>query len=141
MTALCRLIHAQKAHYPVVLLCRVLHVTRSSYYACREGEAARQARQAADDALAHEITVLHIASRKTYGVPRIHAELRRLGRRVNRKRIARVMRERHPRRHPSQAAFADPTGREGEAGGRVIEAGNFTLNPCTTLLPPKYGSS
>jgi transposase InsO family protein len=38
--------------------------------------------------------VLHIASRRTYGVPRIHAELRRLGRRMNRKRIARVMRER-----------------------------------------------
>ena len=94
MTALYRLIHAEKANYPVTMLCRVLHVTRSSYYAWREGEAARQARQAADDALAHEITVLHIASRKTYGVPRIHAELRRLGRRVNRKRIARVMRER-----------------------------------------------
>ncbi|MGW7410781.1 IS3 family transposase [Streptomyces sp. NPDC054833] len=59
-----------------------------------EGEAARRARRTGDDALAHEITVLHIASRRTYGVPRIHAELRRLGRRVNRKRIARIMRER-----------------------------------------------
>ncbi|MFE2708989.1 IS3 family transposase [Streptomyces mirabilis] len=38
--------------------------------------------------------MVHVASRRTYGVPRIHAELRRLGRRVNRKRIARVMRER-----------------------------------------------
>ncbi|MEU0163670.1 IS3 family transposase [Streptomyces sp. NPDC006261] len=93
MTALCRLIHAEKVNYPVVLLCRTLHVTRSSYYAWREGEAARQARQAADDALAHEITALHIASRKTYGGPRIHAERRRLGRRVNRKRIARALRE------------------------------------------------
>ncbi|MDX3855345.1 IS3 family transposase [Streptomyces sp. AK02-01A] len=37
---------------------------------------------------------MHLASRRTYGVPRIHAELRRLGRQVNRKRIARVMRER-----------------------------------------------
>ncbi|GGU43410.1 hypothetical protein GCM10010289_75250 [Streptomyces violascens] len=37
--------------------------------------------------------MLHIASHRTYGVPRIHAELRRLGRRVNRKRVARVMRE------------------------------------------------
>ncbi|MFD4785657.1 IS3 family transposase [Streptomyces sp. NPDC058459] len=62
-------------------------------YAWREGEAARRRRRAADDALAHEITMLHLASRRTYGVPRIHAELRRLGRRVNRKRIARVMRE------------------------------------------------
>ncbi|MBJ6613985.1 IS3 family transposase [Streptomyces sp. I4(2020)] len=79
MTVLYRLIHAEKANYPVVLLCRVLHVTRSSYYAWRGSEAARRARQAADDALVHEITVIHIASRHTYGVPRIHAELRRLG--------------------------------------------------------------
>lgn len=84
MSELYRLIHAEKAAYPIVLLCRVLKVARSSYYAWREGEAARRARQAADNALAHEITVLHIASRHTYGVPRIHAELRRLGRRVNR---------------------------------------------------------
>ncbi|MDX3245246.1 IS3 family transposase [Streptomyces sp. ME18-1-4] len=94
MSELYRLIHAEKATYPIVLLCRVLKVSRSAYYAWREGEAARRARQAADDALAHEIAVVHIASRHTYGVPRIHAELRRLGRRVNRKRVARVMRER-----------------------------------------------
>ncbi|MFF0630115.1 IS3 family transposase [Streptomyces sp. NPDC004296] len=100
MSALYRLIHAEKATYPIVLLCRGLKVARSSYYARRAGEAARRVRQAADDALAHEITVLHIASRHTYGVPRIHAELRRLGRRVNRKRVARVMRERDIRGVP-----------------------------------------
>ncbi|MFE7113741.1 IS3 family transposase [Streptomyces sp. NPDC057575] len=94
MSQLYRLIHAEKANYPITLLCRVLLVARSSYYAWCEGEAARRRRQAADDALALEITLLHLASRRTYGVPRIHAELRRLGRRVNRKRIARVMRER-----------------------------------------------
>ncbi|GAA2964053.1 IS3 family transposase [Kitasatospora cinereorecta] len=82
MSELYRLIHAEKATYPIVLLCRALKVVRSSYYAWCEGEAARRARQAADDALARaEITVVHIASRHTYGVPRIHAELRRLGRR------------------------------------------------------------
>ncbi|MFE6946676.1 IS3 family transposase [Streptomyces chartreusis] len=53
-----------------------------------------QASSDVTDRAADPITVLHIASRKTYGVPCIHAELRRLGRRVNRKRIARVMRER-----------------------------------------------
>ncbi|WNZ13547.1 IS3 family transposase [Streptomyces sp. 11x1] len=94
MSELPRLIHAEKANYPIALLCRVLRVARSSCYAWCEGKAARRRRQAADDALAHEITVLHLASRRTYGVPCIHAELRRLGRRVNRKRIARVMRER-----------------------------------------------
>ncbi|MFE9139459.1 IS3 family transposase [Streptomyces sp. NPDC007355] len=43
--------------------------------------------------MAHEITVIHIASKHTYGAPRIHAELRRLGRRISRKRVERVMRE------------------------------------------------
>ncbi|MGW0366845.1 IS3 family transposase [Streptomyces sp. NPDC002990] len=93
MSELYRFIHAEKACYPVTLLCRAMKVARSSYYAWCDGEAARQARRAADDALAHEITVLHIASRETYGVPRIHAELRRLGRPVNHKRVARIMRE------------------------------------------------
>ncbi|SCE52697.1 hypothetical protein GA0115245_145618, partial [Streptomyces sp. di188] len=70
MSELYRLIYAEKANHPVVLLCRVRKVARSSYYAWRGGEAARRERQVADDALAHEITVLHIASRHTYGVPR-----------------------------------------------------------------------
>ncbi|MFM9457406.1 IS3 family transposase [Streptomyces europaeiscabiei] len=93
MGEICRFIHAEKANHPIVLPCRTLHVARTSCYAWREGEAARPAGQAANDVLAYEITVLHIASRRTYGVPRIHAELRRLGRRVNRKRIAGAMRE------------------------------------------------
>ncbi|MGW9454328.1 IS3 family transposase [Streptomyces sp. NPDC055632] len=86
-------IEAEKTTHNVALLCRLLKVARSSSYAWLAGESARAARQAADDALAHEITMLHIASRCTYGVPRIHAELRRLDRRVNRKRVERIMRE------------------------------------------------
>ncbi|WP_329537231.1 IS3 family transposase (plasmid) [Streptomyces sp. NBC_01450] len=69
-------------------------MARSSFYAWLASAKTRAARQAADEALAHEITVIHVASRQTYGVPRIHAELRRLEQRVNRKRVARVMRER-----------------------------------------------
>ncbi|MES4909226.1 MULTISPECIES: IS3 family transposase [unclassified Streptomyces] len=48
----------------------------------------------ADDALVHEITVIHLASKRASGVPRVSAELRRLGRAVNRKRLERLMRER-----------------------------------------------
>ncbi|MFE9366869.1 IS3 family transposase [Streptomyces sp. NPDC006978] len=87
-------IEAEKTTHRVALLCRLLKVARSSFYAWMAGEQARAARRAADDALAHEITVLHVASRCTYGVPRIHAELRRLDRQVNRKRVERIMRER-----------------------------------------------
>ncbi|WP_432066020.1 IS3 family transposase [Streptomyces sp. C10-9-1] len=87
-------IEAEKTTHNVALLCRLLKVARSSFSAWLAGEKTRSARKAADDALAHEITVLHLASKATYGVPRIHAGLRRLGHRVNRKRIERVMRER-----------------------------------------------
>ncbi|MGW1008170.1 IS3 family transposase [Streptomyces sp. NPDC002520] len=86
-------IEAEKTTHNVALLCRLLKVARSSFYSWLAGEKACSARKAADDALAHEITVLHLASKATYGVPRIHVGLRRLGHRVNRKRVERVMRE------------------------------------------------
>lgn len=93
MSEICRLIHAEKASYAITLLCRVMKTARSTYYAWVAGTEAREARRQADEALAHEITVIHLASRRNYGVPRVTAELRRQGRRVNHKRVARVMRE------------------------------------------------
>ncbi|THA55672.1 IS3 family transposase [Streptomyces sp. A0958] len=93
VSAICRFIHAEKANYTIVLLCRAMKTARSTYYAWAAGLEARKARRRADEELAQEITVIHIASKGTYGVPRVNAELRRLGRPVNRKRLARVMRE------------------------------------------------
>nr|WSX54149.1 IS3 family transposase [Streptomyces sp. NBC_00974] len=93
MSTICRFTHAEKANYTIVLLCTVMKTARSTYYAWVAGAEAREARRRADETLAHEITVIHIASRRNYGVPRVTAELRRQGRVVNRKRVARVMRE------------------------------------------------
>ncbi|MER5538827.1 IS3 family transposase [Streptomyces mirabilis] len=93
MSEICGFIPAEKANYTVVLLCKVMKTARSTYYAWVAGAEAREARRGADEALAHAITVIHIASRRNYGVPRVTAELRRRGRPVNRKRVARVMRE------------------------------------------------
>ncbi|MFE3316632.1 IS3 family transposase, partial [Embleya sp. NPDC059213] len=74
-------------------LCRVLGVSRSSYYAWSAGDTARRARVAADVEAVERIRVVHTASRHTYGVPRITAELRASGHTINRKRVARLMRE------------------------------------------------
>ncbi|WP_328900699.1 IS3 family transposase [Streptomyces sp. NBC_00441] len=93
MSDICRFIHAEKANFAIVLLCRVMRTARSTYYAWAAGIEAREVRSRADRALAHEITVVHLASRGTYGVPRVTAELRRQGRPVNHKRVERVMRE------------------------------------------------
>ncbi len=52
-------IEAEKTTHGVAFLCRLLKVARSSFYAWLAGAKGRATRQAADDALAHEITVLH----------------------------------------------------------------------------------
>ncbi|WP_237297299.1 IS3 family transposase [Streptomyces sp. 3211] len=90
---MCRFIHAEKANHTVVLLCRVMKTARSTCYAWVAGAEVREARQRADEALAHQIAVIPIASRLNYGVPRVTAELRRQGEPVNHNRVARVMRE------------------------------------------------
>ena len=81
----------EKATDPVSLLCRVLDVSRASFYAwCDRGPSLRER---ADQQLLAQITQIHRASRGTYGAPRVHAELRDdYGVRAGRKRVARLMR-------------------------------------------------
>ncbi|MFG2632359.1 IS3 family transposase [Streptomyces sp. NPDC048473] len=78
--------------YEVKRLCQILDVNRSSYYKWLAGADARATRQREDRILAEEIREVHGESGGAYGSPRIAAELRERGRRVNEKRIARVMR-------------------------------------------------
>jgi transposase InsO family protein len=85
-------IDAEKAHYAVAVLCSVLSVSRSGFYAWRGRP--KSARAKADAQLAVELAAVHRRTRGRYGSPRIHAELRARGHRIGRKRIERVMRER-----------------------------------------------
>ncbi|MDF2705024.1 MAG: putative transposase [Nonomuraea muscovyensis] len=78
--------------FGVKRLCRVLAVSRSGFYRWLKAAPARAERAAADAALAEEIKRIHGEFDGTYGSPRVTAELRAAGRRVNRKRVARVMR-------------------------------------------------
>ncbi|WP_435864114.1 IS3 family transposase [Streptomyces mirabilis] len=78
--------------FGVQRICRVLRVSRSGYYRWLAGAKTRQERQAADNALLVEIREIHTEHKGTYGVRRIHAELRGLGHTVNRKRVERLMR-------------------------------------------------
>ena len=78
----------QRQH-SVRLMCRVLEVSPSGYYAWRRRQTSARERSDAD--LLQKITEIHQRSRGTYGVPRIHAQLASEGRFVGRKRIARLM--------------------------------------------------
>lgn len=86
-----QLVDAEKAHHPVQVLCDVLEVSRSGFYAWKRRPPA--ARAASDKQLAVEIAATHAKSTRRYGSPRIHRALRKRGIRVGRKRVARVMRE------------------------------------------------
>jgi transposase InsO family protein len=70
--------------------CALLEVSRAAYYAYRTGRPS--ARQRADAELTAQIQEVHDESTGSYGAPRVHAALRRRGRRHGRKRIARLMR-------------------------------------------------
>lgn len=72
-------------------MCSALKVTRQGYYAWRRRPPS--ARDLRDAELAGEISEVYESSRRVYGAPKVHAELRRRGVRVSRKRVARVMRE------------------------------------------------
>ena len=85
-----RFIRAHTPQYPVTVLCYVLQVTRSGYYAWRRCPVSRRAQE--DARLLITIKKIHVASNKTYGSPRIHAELRQQGAPCGRHHVARIMR-------------------------------------------------
>jgi putative transposase len=87
-----RFIAAEKAHHPISLMCSMLGVSRSGFYAweCR----APSDRALTDAWLTEQIKTIHESNRRVYGSPRVHAELRLAhGIRVGRKRVERLMRQ------------------------------------------------
>jgi putative transposase len=85
------LIAAEKANFPVSVMCRALGVNRTSFH---DWERRAPSDRALGDAwLAEKIKEIHGASGGTYGARRVHAELRiEHGVRVGRKRVERLMR-------------------------------------------------
>ena len=103
-------VEREKASHPVVTLCHVLGVSPSGYWAWRKR--VPSARAQADAALSEQVRAIHQASRGTYGVPRVHAELVARGARCGHKRVARLMRQAGlvgcHRRRPFHTTQRDP---------------------------------
>jgi transposase InsO family protein len=77
--------------YPVRELCQVLEVTRSGYYAWRNGQ--ETARELANRLWTQCIERVYRDKQGRYGSPRVTAQLRREGHVCNHKRVERLMRE------------------------------------------------
>ena len=86
-----RLIEAERTSFPVQFMCRMLGVSRSGYYGWKMRPPSSRSREHAT--LTGKIREIHRRSRQTYGSPRVHAELRSIGARCSRKRVARLMRQ------------------------------------------------
>lgn len=82
---------ANQATHRVRVMCRLLGISASGYYAWRDRPTCQRRLQ--DILLTARIHSIHRLSRESYGVPRIHAELAmEYGIHVGRKRVARLMR-------------------------------------------------
>ena len=86
-----RFVERERTTFPVITMCRVLGVSPSGYWAWSSRPPS--ARAIEDARLTARIAEIHARSRGTYGVPRVHAELRyEDNAHIGRKRVARLMR-------------------------------------------------
>jgi putative transposase len=87
-----QLIDRERAHHAVSRLCSVLNVSRQGYWAWKRRPPSRRRQQ--DERLKPRILEAWQDSDRTYGAPRLHAELRLGdGLAIGKKRVARLMRE------------------------------------------------
>jgi putative transposase len=86
-------VSAERGNHAVATLCRIVGVSVSGFYAWLRAIPAAQNRAEAEADLRGHIDRIFSARRRVYGSPRIHAELRREGRRHSRRRIERLMHE------------------------------------------------
>ncbi len=80
-----------RGEFDVRLMCRVLEVSPSGYYASRKRPPSWHA--LIDEVLLAHVRIAHAESGETYGAPRVHRELQAEGLPASPKRVARLMRE------------------------------------------------
>ncbi|WP_399495311.1 IS3 family transposase [Streptomyces sp. P9(2023)] len=144
----CQFVEDHQRRHGVKRLCIILGLSRSSFYYWRRTAAVRTARRAAETELADRIREVHQDSDGTYGAPRVTAELRDEGIRINHKRVARIMRTiglegvRLRRRHrttladPAAAKASDLIGRDFTADAvNTKYVGDITYLPVSGAKP------
>lgn len=99
-------IQNMEKEYPVLLLCRVLEVSRSGYHAWRTRPPS--ARAQANVRLLAAIEQLHQGPERCYGSPRLTPELQALGHACSENRVARLM-QRHGVRAQKRKRFVPRT--------------------------------
>ena len=87
-----RFVQQHQAEFPISVMCDVLSVSRSGYYAWLKKPVSK--RQQANAILRKKIRTVHHASGESYGSPRIYQALKKQGEPCSENRVARLMRGR-----------------------------------------------
>ncbi|MCB0706412.1 MAG: IS3 family transposase, partial [Saprospiraceae bacterium] len=90
-----KFIENHRNQFPVEMMCRVMDVNRSGYYAWRNRPVSN--RSAENQRLTEQIRNIFYASKQIYGSPRITQELKAQGVDISRPRVARLMKKNHLR--------------------------------------------
>ena len=84
-------IEAHRSQYPVEVMCRLLDVAPSGYYAWLKKPISDRAHE--DARLLRLIRASFVASQGVYGAPRVFLDLREAGESCSKHRVERLMRE------------------------------------------------
>jgi putative transposase len=86
-----RFISDHRERTNVGLMCKVLNISRSGYYAWLKRPESHRSKE--NRKLADHIRIIHAKSRKIYGAPRIYRELKENGVSCSQNRVARIMKQ------------------------------------------------
>ena len=94
-------IRAERANYPVTVLCSVLEVARSGYYAFESRKPSKRAR--VNEQLREKIVDVYDDCKGRYGAPRVHRELLAMGECASLNLVSRIMSENDLAARPKRA--------------------------------------
>lgn len=85
------IIHAERARFPIRVLCRLLGVSHSGYYAWRDRKPSARARS--EERVVTKMAAIQTQTKYAYGSPRMLDDLRDNGEHIGIHRVARLMRK------------------------------------------------
>ena len=85
------IIHAERANFPIRVLCRLMKVSPSGYYAWLGRKPSTRKRD--EERIVTKMRAIQAQTQQSYGTPRMHDELRDNGEKVGRHRVARLLRD------------------------------------------------
>ena len=121
-------IRAEKANYPVQLMCEVLRVSKQGFSAFCKREEQRRRREAKEAALVALVKEAHRQGRCVGGYRPVHQALQKQGVRTNKHKVAQIMKEHGLQARPPKRFQKTTNSRHGEGVSPNLLGRDFTAD-------------